>query len=109
MPTRDAMRIFLNWARERIDEMDATLTSLEGSVDRVLTPSRTQAQEVLAGLRTQRDAFRALVTKQGKASATAHATAKTALAKQWGDFENRVNEYFETLGRQTEQQQVVFE
>jgi hypothetical protein len=109
MPTPDAMRFFLNWARERADEMNATLASLESGGEPVQSASRAQADDVLAGLRGQRDAFLSLVKKQAKASEAAHAAAKTQLEKQWAEFESRVNDYFESLGQQTEQQRTVFE
>jgi hypothetical protein len=32
MPTRSGIHFYVNWAKERLDEMDATLTSLEGKV-----------------------------------------------------------------------------
>ena len=35
MPEQSRMHFYLNWAKERIDEMDATLASLEANVSQV--------------------------------------------------------------------------
>jgi hypothetical protein len=35
MPAPTSTHFFLNWAKERIDEMDAALTSLEGKAGEV--------------------------------------------------------------------------
>jgi len=33
MPTQSSMHFYLNWAKERIDEMDAILASLEAKAN----------------------------------------------------------------------------
>lgn len=38
---------FTNWAKERLDEMDATLTSLEGKAAQVQTDVRDKAKRFL--------------------------------------------------------------
>ena len=35
MPDQSSMHIYLNWTKERIDEMDATLASLEAKASQV--------------------------------------------------------------------------
>jgi hypothetical protein len=35
MPAQSSMHFYLNWAKERIDEMDATLASLESKAGEV--------------------------------------------------------------------------
>ena len=35
MPTQSSIHFYLNWAKERIDEMDATLASLESKASEV--------------------------------------------------------------------------
>ena len=42
---------FLNWAKERIDEMDAALASLESNVADIRPESRVKARSVIAELK----------------------------------------------------------
>ena len=35
MPDQSSMHFYLNWAKERIDEMDAALASFEAKADQV--------------------------------------------------------------------------
>jgi inorganic triphosphatase YgiF len=79
MSTQGNIHFFANWARERLDEMDATLTSLEGKVAEVQADARDKASKVLADLRKNRDAFRDAVKKQAGANESAWARAKTKL------------------------------
>ena len=62
MPASTSTHFFLNWAKERIDEMDAALTSLEGKIPEVKADLRSKADKALADLRKKRDEFRDAVT-----------------------------------------------
>jgi len=66
MSTQSSIHFYLNWAKERIDEMDATLASLESKVSEVHADARVKANQVLTDLRKKRDDFRATVKKQRK-------------------------------------------
>jgi hypothetical protein len=50
MPTQSSMHFYVNWAKERLDEMDAALTSLEGEIGGVQTDARHMANNALADL-----------------------------------------------------------
>ena len=86
---------FTNWAKERLDEMDATLTSLEGKAAQVQTDVRDKAKKVLADLRKQRDDFRDTMKKQSEANEAAWIQAKAKLATDWRLFETEVEKYVE--------------
>ena len=64
MATQSSIHFYLNWAKERIDEMDATLASLETKVSEVQADARVKANQILADLRKKRDDFRSTVKKQ---------------------------------------------
>src|SRR6476661_1625230 len=51
MATQSNIHFFTNWAKERLDEMDAAVTSLEGKLAEVQSDARDKADEVLADLR----------------------------------------------------------
>jgi len=66
MPKQSNIHFYVNWAKERFDEMDATLTSLEGKVAEVETDARDGADKVLALMRRKRDEFRNIVKQQSE-------------------------------------------
>jgi hypothetical protein len=108
MPEQSTMHFYLNWAKERIDEMDATLASLEARAREMRAESKVKADQLVDQLSQQRDAFKATVRKQADAGEAIWARTRGDLEKQWGDFEAQVKTYFETVGKQIEQQQATF-
>jgi hypothetical protein len=108
MPTHSAIHFYLNWTKERIDEMDATLASLEGKVSEVQADARVKANQVLADLRKKRDDFRNTVKDHAEANEAAWIKEKARLDSEWGAFETEVKKYVESFGKQVEQQQATF-
>jgi hypothetical protein len=103
------LQFFLNWARERADEMDATLASLESKASEAQAGARAKANQLIADLREKRNAFLTCVGKQAELSEAALQQAKAELQAQWSAFESQANEYFESLGKQAEQQHAAFQ
>lgn len=108
MPERSSVHFYLNWAKERIDEMDATLASLERKASRVQADLKVKANQLISDLRTQRDEFEAAVKKQAEAGEAAWERTKAQLESQWNGFEAQVKSYIDTVGKQVEQQQATF-
>ena len=102
-------QFFLNWAKERVSEMDAPLASLESKIGELRAESRAAANEFIANLRTQRDAFRVSVEKQTQMGDIGWVRTKARLENDWASFESRVTQYVENIGRQVGQQQATFE
>jgi chromosome segregation ATPase len=109
MPLHSSSHFYANWAKERIDEIDATLASLESKASEVKADARAKTNQVLADLRKKRDAFRDTVKKQAKSDEAAWVHAKGRLETDWTAFEAEVQRYIETLGKQAEQGQAVFQ
>ena len=101
MPEQSSIHSYLSWTKERIDEMDATLASLEAGARRVKADSQAKADQLIADLKKRRDGFQAKV----KAEAAAD---KMQLESQWNGFEANVKTYFETVDKQIDQQQATF-
>jgi len=99
------MHVYLNWTKERIDEMDAALAALESKAVQVETDSKTKADQLIADLKKRRAEFEATVKKEAQAGEAAWQRTKTQLESQWRGFEGQVKTYFETVGKQVEQQQ----
>ena len=108
MPAQSSMHFYLNWAKERIDEMDAALASFEAKAGQVQADSKAKADQLVADLKKRRDEFEAAFKKQAEAGEAAWAGAKAKLESQWNDFEAQVKIYINTVGKQIEQQQVTF-
>lgn len=68
MATERSIHYYLNWAKGRIDEMDATLASLEATIGAMQADARKKGQLILADLRKKRDDFRDTVTKQAESN-----------------------------------------
>jgi hypothetical protein len=103
------MHFYLNLAKERIDEMDAVLASLEAKASQVQAESRVKANQFIADLRKKRDEFQESVKKQGDAGEAAWLGVKSQLENSWNGFEAEVKKYVETFGKQVEQQQRTFQ
>ena len=108
MPEQSSMHIYLNWTKERIDEMDAALASLEAKASQVQADSKTKAEQLIADLKKRRDEFQITTKKQAEAGEAAWQRTKTQLESQWEGFETQVKTYVETLGKQIQQQQATF-
>jgi uncharacterized membrane-anchored protein len=108
MPEQSSMHFYLNWAKARIDEMDAALASLEVKASQMKADSKGKADQLIADLKKRRDEFQALVKQQADAGAAAWEETRKQLESQWSGFEVQVKTYFETVGKQADQQQATF-
>ena len=97
MPTHSSIHFYLNWAKERIDEMDATLASFEGKVSEVQADARAKANQTLADMRKKRDDFSDTVKKQAQANEAGWIREKARLESEWNAFETEAKKYVETL------------
>ena len=103
-----SMHFYLNWTKQRIDEMDATLASLESEASRMNADFKAKADQIIADLKKRRDAFQAKAKAGLEAGEAAMQAAKAQLELQWPPFEAQVKAYFETTARKIEQQQAAF-
>ncbi len=110
MPTQNSSaHFFLSWARERIDEMDATLASLESKSAQMRAETRVKAEQFIADMKKKRDEFESTVKKQAEAGEAAVEGAKVRLEAEWTGFQGETKKYLETFGKGIEQQQAVFQ
>ena len=108
MAEQSSMHFYLNWAKERIDEMDAALASLEAEASQAQADSKVKADQFVADLKKRRDEFQATVKKQGEEGGAAWQRTKAQLESQWHGFEGQVKTYFDSMGKQVEQHQATF-
>jgi hypothetical protein len=108
MPVQSNIHFYVNWAKERLDEMEAVLKSLESKVGEVQVDARGKADKALAELRKGRDIFRDTVKKQAEANEAAWSSAKAKLEPEWNAFEADVKKYVESFSKQVGEQQATF-
>lgn len=108
MAEQSSMHFYLNWAKERIDEMDAALASFEVKAGQAKAESKVKADQIVADLKKRRDEFQAQLKTQTEAGEAAWVRAKADMEKQWNGFEAQVRTYFESAGKQADQQQATF-
>lgn len=108
MAERSSIYFYLDWTKQRIDEMDATLASLEAEARRMKADSKVKADQLIADLKKRRDEFQARAKGGLEAGEVALQAAKAQLELQWPAFEAQVKAYFETTAQQIGQQQAAF-
>ena len=109
MPTQSNMHFYLNWAKERIDEMDALVASLEDKAKEVQAESRGKAERLIAELQKKRDEFQDAINKQAEAGEATLQRTRAQLETMWNSFEAEAQKYLETFGKQIDQQQRIFQ
>jgi hypothetical protein len=108
MTAQSSIHFYASWAKERIDEMNAALTSLESKAGKVEAEAKARAELARADLSKKRDRFRDTVKNQAQASEAAWQKVKAQLDSEWNDFEADIKKYVESCGTQIEQQQATF-
>ncbi|HUL10670.1 MAG TPA: hypothetical protein VLU73_00640 [Methylococcaceae bacterium] len=109
MTKQSHMHNYLNWAKERLDEMDATLALFESKVGTFQGDARAKAESALTDMRAKRDAFRETIRKEGEMTEADWTRAKVALEADWGAFEASVQKYIDAAGVKGEQQKAAFQ
>lgn len=108
MAEQSSVHYYLNWAKERIDEMDAALASFEVKASQAQAESKVKADQLVGELTKRRDEFKVIVKKQAEAGEAAWAGIKADLETKWNEFQSQVQSYFANAGKQIEQQQATF-
>jgi hypothetical protein len=109
MPVQSSKHFYINWANERLDEMDATLASLEHQASEVQAASRAKADELLTNLRKRRLEFQEGFPMHAETNEAAWLRAKAQLDAQWNGFEAEIQKYVETFSKEGKQQKATFQ
>jgi len=71
MSQQSSVHFYLNWAKERIDEMDAALASFESKAGQAKAESKVKTDQLLSDLKQRRDEFQAMLKTQADAGEAA--------------------------------------
>jgi chromosome segregation ATPase len=97
----------LAWATWGLDEIEATLASFERQIHKH-ADAHKKAESAIADMHTARDAFRKSIDEHGRANEADLARWKEGLESQWVAFEDGLDIYLETVGKQITEQETVF-
>jgi hypothetical protein len=99
---------FSDWAKQRAEEIDATLKIVQQRLGALGAEAKTQAETVIAEMNAQRDVFQKAIKEQSKEGEAALAKARSALEASWATFEATVQKYMAGAHQTAEQQQALF-
>jgi hypothetical protein len=108
MPNQSSMHLYLNWAKERIDEMDAILASLEVKAGDAKAESKVKVDALIADLKQRRGQFQSQLKQYAAQGEAALEKAKSDLKAQWTAFEGEIGGYLDKAGKQFEQGEATF-
>lgn len=108
MVQQSKLHPFLDWTKQRIDEMDATLATLEAQSGRVGVESKAKTVQLIANLKKRRDEFQVNAKANAESGEAALKDIEAQLDTQWTGFQVQLKAYFETAGEQLDQQQATF-
>jgi hypothetical protein len=101
------------WAKERLSEIDATVTTLEEDASKLGDDARKQADGIIAKLRATREACGAKIEgllADGRQQTEAMvAETRAALEAQWSAFEHELEGYLTTVNSEIALRRQVFQ
>jgi len=97
----------LAWAMWGLDEIEATLASIEGRLHSRASV-HPKVESAVVDVRMARDAFHKSIGEHAHVNEVALARWKVDLERQWAAFEDSVQNYLDTVGRQVGEQETVF-
>ena len=98
----------ITWAKERLDEMDAALTSLEREARGLQPALRAKTGQLIADLRKRRDDFQHAIRTQIEGGEATWLRDISQLKTQLDSFIAGVNEHIGAFEKQVGAQQAVF-
>ena len=108
MTKKSSAHPFTDWAKSRLDEMDATLAVFEARAADVQADTREKADAAIADMKKHRDVFKAEVEANRAHGATELAAANARLQAEGQSFEGAVDTYWNTVTAQTKDHAAVF-
>jgi hypothetical protein len=94
----------IDWAKERLDEMDAALALAEKRLGELKSENRAKAERALAEMRQQREAFNEAIKAKKDASEVEWRRTRKQLESRWIAFEAAVQRWVAATGESVAQQ-----
>ncbi len=94
---------YLDWTKQKLDEIDATLVTLDSSVETLKSDARKKADAAIAQIRNARDSFKAKVDILRSDMAASKEVADDAYAPlkaEWAEVEVAIQHFLTVAGDQ---------
>ena len=108
MTENSSQHAYVTWTKQRLDEMDAALASIETKASQLKADVKVKATQLNAEMKKRRADFEVEVKAQLKAGEAAWQASKPKLEKQWASFESELKTYVETVGKDIDQKRATF-
>ena len=108
MTTNEQFAQFSNWAKQRAEEIEASLRTMQAGVGALSAEAKRQAEHAIVEMNAQRDAFQRAIKVQSSEGEAALAKSRTALEANWASFETTMQKYLAGARQTAEQQQALF-
>jgi membrane protein involved in colicin uptake len=105
---RSSAHVSIDWAKSRLDEMDATLASLEKKLDELKSDSRVKAERAIAEMREQREALKQDIEAKKQATEAEWQQTKARVESHWTAFEAAVQKWVDAAGERVAEQNEMF-
>ena len=108
MSENSTQHAYVTWTKQRLDEMDAALASIETKASQLSADAKVKATQLNADMKKRREDFEVEVKAHLKAGEAALSAAKPQLEKLWASFEAELKTYVETVGKDVDQKRATF-
>lgn len=108
MTKHKKVHAYTEWAKNRLDEMDATVFALEGKAEDLEADARAKAETALDNMRSWRNSFKARFDENLQNSEQAWDDIKTHLDDDWNQFESAVQTRMSASKNDAEQYKAAF-
>jgi len=105
---RGSVHPSIDWAKSRLDEMDATLASLEKKLSDLQVEGRDKAEGAIAEMREQREALRQVIEAKRQASEAEWQQKKAIVESRWTAFEASVQKWVDSTGERVAERNEMF-
>lgn len=108
MTSKSGIHVYTEWAKSRLDEMDAAVSSMEANMEDLRAQARANAETALADMKARRDAFSKQIDESREAGESAWADINVQMQANWNAFEAAAKSYMNAASDFAEQNRAAF-
>ncbi len=108
MTNQGGMHAYTEWAKSRLDEMDAAVSSMEAGIKDLRSQARANAESALADMKIKRDEFSKEMDELREAGELAWADINIQMQANWNAFEAAAKSYLNSAAETAEQNRAAF-
>ncbi len=86
MTSETDTHLFSNWAQERLNEIEATLATLQSRVDTLQAETKKQAEKTIEEMRAQQQVFQEMLKRQTAEGTANWTNLMRGLESNWASF-----------------------